>query len=190
MRFDCIWSREKINGALRPQDNIVVIGIGGVGHLGAQLLSRLTPGKIFAVDPRESARNLANKAGIRNCFESLEELEFLKEDADSGVRAIIDFFGEDRIPNQALRLLANQGRYVAVGTGGEVRLSTAELVAKEISIVGSFVGTFTDLVEITNLTERGELVSEVMTYSLADANRALQDLAQGKVTGRAVLIPE
>ncbi|MEC8254480.1 MAG: alcohol dehydrogenase catalytic domain-containing protein [SAR324 cluster bacterium] len=180
----------KLMGHIRPQDNIVVIGIGGVGHLGAQLLSRLTPGKIFAVDPRKSARDLANKAGVKNCFESLEELEFLIEDADSGVRAIIDFFGEDRIPNQALRLLANQGRYVAVGTGGEVRLSTAELVAREISIVGSFVGTFTDLVEITNLTERGELVSEVTTYSLSDANRALQDLAQGKVTGRAVLIPE
>ncbi|MGA1713334.1 MAG: zinc-binding dehydrogenase, partial [bacterium] len=58
------------------------------------------------------------------------------------------------------------------------------------SIVGSFVGTFTDLVEITNLTERGELISEVLTYPLSDANRALRDLAQGKVTGRAVLIPE
>ena len=89
-----------------------------------------------------------------------------------------------------MQLLANQGRYVAVGTGGEVRVSTAELVAREISIVGSFVGTFTDLVEITNLTERGELISEVLTYPLSDANRALRDLAQGKVTGRAVLIPE
>ena len=146
--------------------------------------------KIFAVDPRKSARDLANKAGVKNCFESLEELEFLIEDADSGVRAIIDFFGEDRIPNQALRLLANQGRYVAVGTGGEVRLSTAELVAREISIVGVLLGPSLILVEITNLTERGELVSEVTTYSLSDANRALQDLAQGKVTGRAVLIPE
>jgi len=180
----------KLMGHIRPQDNVVVIGIGGVGHLGAQLLSRLTPGKIFAVDPRKSARDLANKTGIENCFESIEELEFLKKEEDSGVRAIIDFFGEERIPNQALRLLANQGRYVAVGTGGEVRVSTAELVAREISIVGSFVGTFTDLVEITNLTERGELISEVLTYPLSDANRALRDLAQGKVTGRAVLIPE
>ena len=77
-----------------------------------------------------------------------------------------------------------------MGTGGEVQVSTAELVAREISIVGSFVGTFTDLVEITNLTERGELVSEVLTYPLSDANRALQDLAKGKVIGRAVLIPE
>ena len=180
----------KLMGHIRPQDNVVVIGIGGVGHLGAQLLSRLTPGKIFAVDPRKSARDLANKTGIKNCFESIEELEFLKKEEDSGVRAIIDFFGDERIPNQAMQLLANQGRYVAVGTGGEVRVSTAELVAREISIVGSFVGTFTDLVEITNLTERGELISEVLTYPLSEANRALRDLAQGKVTGRAVLIPE
>jgi D-arabinose 1-dehydrogenase-like Zn-dependent alcohol dehydrogenase len=161
-----------------------------VGHLGAQLLSRLTPGKIFAVDPRESARNLANKTGIKNCFESLEELEFLKHKENSGVRAVIDFFGEEKIPNEALQLLSNQGRYIAVGTGGEVRVSTAELVAREISIVGSFVGTFTDLVEITNLTERGYLKSEVLTYPLSEANRALHDLADGKVIGRAVLVPD
>ena len=55
----------KLMGHIRPQDNIVVIGIGGVGHLGAQLLSRLTPGKIFAVDPRKSARDLANKAVLK-----------------------------------------------------------------------------------------------------------------------------
>jgi D-arabinose 1-dehydrogenase-like Zn-dependent alcohol dehydrogenase len=56
--------------------------------------------------------------------------------------------------------------------------------------MGSFVGTFTDLVEITNLTERGELISEVSTYPLKEVNRALHDLAEGNVVGRAVLIPD
>ena len=180
----------KLMGHIRPQDHVVVVGVGGVGHLGAQLLTRLTPGKIFAVDPRESARNLANETGIKNCFESLEELDFLKQGDNSGVRAVIDFFGEEKIPNQALDLLANQGRYIAVGTGGEVRVSTAELVAREISIVGSFVGTFTDLVEITKLTERGDLKSEVSTYPLFEVNRVLHELADGKVIGRAVLVPD
>ena len=83
-----------------------------------------------------------------------------------------------------------QGKLQKVGTGGEVKISTAELVAREISIMGSFVGSFTDLVEITNLTERGELISEVSTYPLKEVNRALHDLAEGKVVGRAVLIPE
>ena len=179
----------KLMGFIRPQDTVLVIGIGGVGHLGAQLLSRLTPGKIIAVDPREEARNLAFKTGITKCYESLRQLSDVDPELGSGFRAILDFFGESDTPSAALKLLSNQGRYLAIGTGGEVRVSTAELVAREISIMGSFVGTFTDLVEITNLTERGELISEVSTYPLSEVNRALHDLADGKVVGRAVLLP-
>ena len=180
----------KLMGFIRPQDKVLVIGIGGVGHLGAQLLSRLTPGKIIAVDPREEARKLAARAGITECYDSLDQLDSIKTGHEQGFRAILDFFGESETPNNAIKLLMNQGRYLAIGTGGEVRISTAELVAREISIMGSFVGTFTDLVEITNLTERGELVSEVSTYPLKEVNRALHDLAEGNVVGRAVLIPD
>ena len=180
----------KLMGFIRPQDKVLVIGIGGVGHLGAQLLSRLTPGKIIAVDPREEARKLAARTGITECYDSLDQLDSIKAGHEQGFRAILDFFGESETPNNAIQLLMNQGRYLAIGTGGEVRISTAELVAREISIMGSFVGTFTDLVEITNLTERGELVSEVSTYPLKEVNRALHDLAEGNVVGRAVLIPD
>ena len=55
----------KLMGHIRPQDNVVVIGIGGVGHLGAQLLSRLTPGKIFAVDPSAIQSALAIATDIK-----------------------------------------------------------------------------------------------------------------------------
>ena len=130
-------------GFIRPQDKVLVIGIGGVGHLGAQLLSRLTPGKIIAVDPREEARKLAARIGIIECYDSLDQLNSIKAGHEQGFRAILDFFGESDIPNNAIQLLKNQGRYLAIGTGGEVRISTAELVAREISIMGSFVGSFT-----------------------------------------------
>ena len=179
----------KLMGYILPQHTVLVIGIGGVGHLGAQLLSRLTPGKIIALDPREEARNLAIRTGITECYESLDQLNFIKPGNGPGFRAVLDFFGESKTPNKAIGLLSNQGRYIAIGTGGEVRVSTAELVAREISIMGSFVGSFTDLVEISNLTERGELISEVSTYPLNEVNRALHDLAEGKIVGRAVLIP-
>ena len=86
-------------------------------------------------------------------------------------------------------MLNNQGRYLAIGTGGEVRVSTAELVAREIRIIGSFVGNFTDLVEVTNLTVRGDLISKVATYPMNEVNRALHDLRDGKILGRAVLVP-
>ena len=179
----------KLMGFIRPQDRVLVIGIGGVGHLGIQLLLRLTPGKIIAVDPREEARTLANSLGITECYESLDQMDDFKALNGNGFRAVLDFFGESDIPNQAIGLLNNQGRYLAIGTGGEVRVSTAELVAREIRIIGSFVGNFTDLVEVTNLTVRGDLISKVSTYPMNEVNRALHDLRDGKILGRAVLVP-
>ena len=150
---------------------------------------RLTPGKIIAVDPREEARTLANSLGITECYKSLDQMDDFKALNGNGFRAVLDFFGESDIPNQAIGLLNNQGRYLAIGTGGEVRVSTAELVAREIRIIGSFVGNFTDLVEVTNLTVRGDLISKVSTYPMNEVNRALHDLRDGKILGRAVLVP-
>ena len=56
--------------------------------------------------------------------------------------------------------------------------------------MGSFVGTYTDLVEITELAIRGDIVSQVTAYPMSEVNRALHDLAQGHVIGRAVLVPD
>ena len=153
------------------------------------MLLRLTPGKIIAVDPREEARTLANSLGITECYKSLDQMDDFKALNGNGFRAVLDFFGESDIPNQAISMLNNQGRYLAIGTGGEVRVSTAELVAREIRIIGSFVGNFTDLVEVTNLTLRGDLISKVSTYPMNEVNRALHDLRDGKILGRAVLVP-
>ena len=181
----------KLSGFIRPHDVIVVIGIGGVGHIGAQLLNRLTPGKVLAIDPRREARQLAEKLGIKNCYESIDGLEHIFDLSEGqGARAVVDFVGETETASAAITYLDNQGKYVAVGTGGEVRISTAELVAREISIMGSFVGTYTDLVEITELAIRGDIVSQVTAYPMSEVNRALHDLAQGHVIGRAVLVPD
>ena len=102
---------------------------------------------------------------------------------------LVAFYGTTLSGLLAIGLLNNQGRYLAIGTGGEVRVSTAELVAREIRIIGSFVGNFTDLVEVTNLTLRGDLISKVSVYPLNEVNRALHDLRDGKILGRAVLVP-
>ena len=136
-------------------------------------------------------RVFAEKLGIKNCYESIDGLEHIFDLSEGqGARAVVDFVGETETASAAITYLGNQGKYVAVGTGGEVRISTAELVAREISIMGSFVGTYTDLVEITELAIRGDIVSQVTAYPMSEVNRALHDLAQGHVIGRAVLVPD
>ena len=63
------------------------------------------------------------------------------------------------------------------------------LVEGEKHIEGVYVGTYTDLLEVTELAIAGRVTPHVVRYPLEAANEALHDLAAGRVLGRAVLTP-
>ena len=53
----------------------------------------------------------------------------------------------------------------------------------------NLVGTWSELYELMELADRGKVKLSMQEYKLADANKALHDLNDGKVKGRAVLVP-
>ena len=53
----------------------------------------------------------------------------------------------------------------------------------------NLVGTWSELYELTELADRGKVKLSMQEYKLDDANKALHDLNDGKVKGRAVLVP-
>jgi NAD+-dependent secondary alcohol dehydrogenase Adh1 len=53
----------------------------------------------------------------------------------------------------------------------------------------NLVGTWSELYELMELADRGKVKLSMQEYSLDDANKALRDLNDGKVKGRAVLVP-
>ena len=101
----------------------------------------------------------------------------------------LDFVGTDDSCSLGVSLLEFGGTYLAVGVGGTLQLPLASLVEGERHLEGIFVGTYTDLVEMTELVLSGQVVPRIVRYPLEDANRALHDLAAGRVVGRAVLEP-
>ena len=76
-----------------------------------------------------------------------------------------------------------------MGYGGRVDISAIEFISREISVVGSLVGTYTELAELMALAAQGKVVLEAREYALADVNTALADLREGRVHGRGVLVP-
>ena len=78
---------------------------------------------------------------------------------------------------------------MAIGIGGSVTLPLADLVEGEKHIEGVFVGTYTDLLEVTELTMSGQVSPRIVRYPLEAANDALNALANGRLLGRAVLEP-
>ena len=171
--------------ALEPGSLAVVLGVGGLGHLAVQILRSISPARVLAVDTRPEARELAVGCGAHAAC-SPEELGTA---TGSQADAILDFVGSDESAAASLTGLGFGGSYFAVGVGGSLSTPILSLVANEIRIEGVYVGTYPELVELTQLALRGDVRPVAVPYALSDANQALRDLAGGAFVGRAVLIP-
>ena len=107
----------------------------------------------------------------------------------NGAEAVLDFVGEGDAVATGLRMTRNAGCYYVVGYGGKIEISTMDMIVSEKSIVGNLVGTYPDLVELMALADRGLVKLATKEYRLSEANTALRDLRNGRIKGRAVLIP-
>ena len=76
-----------------------------------------------------------------------------------------------------------------IGYGEDINVSAFEMITTEKNIIGNLVGTWAELTELMALADKGKVNLTTQEYGLANANQALQDLNNGKVKGRAVLIP-
>ncbi len=175
----------KAASALGPGSLAVVMGVGGLGHLAVQILRSVSAARVLAVDTRPEARELAVVFGAHAAC-SPEELGTA---TGSQADAILDFAGSDESASSALSILGFGGSYFAVGVGGSLSTPMLSLVANETRIEGVYVGTYPELVELTQLALRGDVHPVAVPYALSDANQALRDLAGGAFVGRAVLIP-
>ena len=182
---------KKLVPRLHPGSTVAVIGIGGVGHVGLQLVRVLGAARVVAIDTDERRRRLARELGAD---------EVLGEEADvasaareltngAGVDVVLDFVGTDETHASALGMLARQGLYSIVGFGGTVSHPSVGFVAGETAVTGNLVGNWIDLWEVLQLHGRGDVTLRSETYPLAEVNDVLDRLREGEVTGRAVLVP-
>jgi NAD+-dependent secondary alcohol dehydrogenase Adh1 len=180
----------KAAAILQPGHTVVVLGVGGLGHIAIQLLRAMTPARVIGVDPAERGRALAMESGADEVLD-LDDAVVGVTEATGGLGAdvIIDFVGEKGTPELAVQLVKQGGTYLIVGYGGDLKVPTIDLILKEVTITGNLVGNYTDLSELMALEAASKVKLQVVTYSLDDALKALDDLDNGRIKGRAVLTP-
>jgi NAD+-dependent secondary alcohol dehydrogenase Adh1 len=182
---------KKASRHLLPGQFAVVIGAGGLGHIGIQVLRALCAATVIVVDRSESALELAKQLGadytVKADADGVEEVWALTH--GKGAEAVLDFVGEGDSVSSGFAMTRNAGYYYVVGYGGELRVPTMDLITSEKTIVGNLVGTYPELVELMELADRGRVDLATREYGLDRANCALQDLKAAKVRGRAVLVP-
>jgi NAD+-dependent secondary alcohol dehydrogenase Adh1 len=182
---------KRASRTLLPGDYAVVIGVGGLGHIGIQVLAALCAAEIIAIDQADIPLQLAKECGAHHVVKAdgTEVKQVLELTNGHGAEAVLDFVAEGDTIANGFAMTRDAGAYHVVGYGGQINLPAMAMITSEKSIVGDLVGTWPDLWELMALADRGRVHLATQEYRLADANQALLDLRDGKIKGRAVLIP-
>jgi NAD+-dependent secondary alcohol dehydrogenase Adh1 len=169
----------------------VVMGAGGLGHIGIQCLKALTPAEVIVTDPNEKALELAKEWGADETVKVEEGyVDTVLEMTDGkGAEVVFDYVGERGAEDEAWQMTRQGGSHYVIGYGGTVEVPTIDIISTERVITGNLVSTYNDLAELMNLTARGLVTLHTSTYPLDAVNDAIQDLNSGNIQGRGILVP-
>lgn len=177
---------------LNPGDTAVVIGVGGLGHIGLQCLDAMSAADVVALDLKESARELAADLGATHTVDpSSENVPSVIHDLtdETGAQQVLDFVGADETTAMAPDIVAAGGDHHVIGYGGHIHEPSQALVDGEFAYRGTLVGQYTELQELVALVERGNVDLHTSRYELEDINTVAERLEHGKIDGRAVITP-
>ena len=173
-----------------PGAQVVVIGAGGLGHIGIQCLAAMSPAEIIVVEASEAALSLAKDLGAdHTVLATAEPVAAVRDVTGGGAHVVLDFVGEKGTERQGVAMLREAGSYFVIGYGGEVRVPTIDIISQEINVVGNLVGSYNELAELMTLAARGKVHLHTRTYPLDAVGEAIDDLERGRLQGRGILVP-
>ena len=178
---------------LRPGNVVVLIGAGGLGHIGIQVMRAISGATIVVIDRNPEALALATKLGADHTIQAKDDGSFVEEvqklTSGKGAEAILDFVAEGGSTKTGVKMLRRAGNYYVVGYGENIDIPTIDIISTEINFIGNLVGSYNDLAELMVLAAQGKVVLHTTKYKLDDFQQAIDDLSAGKVRGRAILVP-
>ena len=176
---------------LVPGTVAVVIGAGGLGHLGIQMLRALSSATVIALDVSEDKRQLALDVGAHRALPSDNSAvkEVRRISRGRGATAIFDFVGIGATTALAAKLPHFESDIVVVGVGdGAVPVGIFTL-PYATSVRATYWGTLPELYEVLELARTGAIHVETEQFSLDEAPEAYRRLKEGTLRGRAVVVP-
>ena len=175
-----------------PGSTAVVIGVGGVGHIGLQLLRELGSGSVVGVDVDERKLQLARELGADEAIPGGDgAADAVREHTNGrGADLVMDFVGNDQTHAAGMAMLGKLGTYSMVGFGGMLSVPSVVMVSQEQTAMANLVGSWIDLWEVMQLQAAGRLTLKSQTHSLDEVNDVLSMLRDGEIMGRAVLVPD
>ena len=176
---------------LYPGTTALVIGAGGLGHIGVQTLQALTPARIIVLDRNQAALDLVSGYGADHTVlaDDSSSEKILELTDGHGAEVVFDFVAEQGAEAVGWNLTRRAGSHFIIGYGGTVNVPAIDIISSERSIVGNLVGSYNDLAELMVLAAQGKVELHTRTYPLDAVNDAMDDLDAGRLQGRGILVP-
>jgi propanol-preferring alcohol dehydrogenase len=181
--------RDAIDGG----STVMVIGVGGLGHVAVQILTRTTDAHVVAVDTRPAALDVARAHGAHTTAVSVDEaVDRLGQDRGSPlVDVVLDFVGADSTLSQGAGALAPGGRLVLIGgAGGSMTVAKGRGLPLGWQVSAPFWGPRQDLEAVVDLAQRGLIDAEIEVVPFSETLDAYRRLREGNVRGRIVVVPD
>ena len=176
---------------LGPGTVAVVIGTGGLGHVGIQILKALTGATVVALDISEEKLELARHVGADHVVLSDGDAAGKIRDLTNGLgaNAVFDFVGANPTMALAKGVAALDADVTIVGLGGGTMTLGFGTIAFDAAVRIPYWGSRSELIEVLDLARAGKIGVEVQMYRLDEGTKAYEDLSSGAIRGRAVLVP-
>ncbi len=169
---------------LKPGNTVLVQGAGGGVATAAILLGRAAGLEMYVTSRSEERRARALELGAAGAVETGGRLP-------TRVDAVIETVGKATW-DHSLKSLKPGGTVVVAGatTGPDPSADLARIFWRQLRVVGSSVGTLTELRRLCAFLEQSGVRPLVDSeYALADAPAAFARLASGEEFGKVVLAP-
>ena len=189
------WHMLITRAQLSAEDDILILGSGGsVGSAGLQI-ARLVGARIFATASTDEKLERAKQYGadVTINYKDVDFSEVILEETNGrGVDVVLEHIGAATW-EQSINSLAKNGRLVSCGvtTGNIGEINIRKMYQKQLTLMGSALGTPSELRTLVRLAEQQKLVPIIdSTLPLKQATEAHQLLESRKNFGKVCLIPE
>lgn len=170
---------------VKPEQRIVIFGIGGLGHLAVQVAKTFGP-EVIAVDIADDKLELAERLGADRTINAAKEdvVKVMRQMGGAHVAVITS--AAKAAFDAAFYSVRSNGKMVVVGMPADI-LTFPAIQMREVNIVASATGTRQDISEVLELAAAGKIRCLVETEPVEKINEIFDRMKAGQITGRVVL---
>ena len=192
---DAITTPYKVlgRGRVAPGEIVGVWGAGGGLGIHQVMMCRWANARVVAIDTVAAKLDVCRQHGAEWTVDAskVDAVEAIRDiTKGAGLDVAIDYVSTTRTLEQAVAALGIGGRLVTLGgAGSDFKASSADMLSKELELLGSRYASRQQIIEALDICARGEvwpLVTE--TWPLTEAEKVHARVEAGQTFGRAALL--